>query len=326
MHPLFRRSLLVVALVLAAAGCSKASDGDDEDRPRRHSSAASKGLFEQDSKQALVEEHDFGTIGWSFEADGVVKADVRDPSGAPIKDGLSGELKVGPAGKPTTVPLKPVEGTAIYGASVPSFSADLTPVTYVVRVKGKPYTGTIHVPAGGTSVMFASPPSVTVAADAKGPHGGVVQAVGDDRVELVSDDATGEVRAYVLDADLRPMPVGDRRVTIGVVADAPDTVVLVPAPDRTYFSARWRVRTDPSRVTVCVRRGPAVRVAIVGWRPGAHLFVGVRAPIWHVRVHTGWGPPAFWVHGDDWDDDDEGHIEIGGRGHWRGRGWHHGHR
>jgi hypothetical protein len=328
--------LFVLFSLGALGGCKKADD--DEDAPRKKKSSSSRAANESaqasvDGKASagLVEEYDFGTIGWSFEGDGVVKADVRDKTGAPIKEGFSGELVVAPPtkGAPATpIVLKPIDGAPLYGAALPAFSADLTPVTYVVKVKDKPFTGTVHVPAGGTTVLLSAPaPSVTVAVGTKGPHGGVIQVVGDDRMELVSDDESHEVRVYVLDADLKPVAIGERKVTLGVVADVPDTVVLVPAPDKLYLTAHWKVRADPSRVTVCVRTGPAVHVAIVGWTPGVHLLVGVRAPVWHVRVHAGWGPSIVL---GEWDDDDEGHWKgkgwHGGRGHGRGHGWgKHGH-
>lgn len=327
-----RRVFASLLVLVALAGCSKAADDEDAPKKKKSSSsskAASKASVEGQASAGLVEEYDFGTIGWSFEGDGVVKADVRDKTGAPIRDGFYGELVVAAPekGAPATpIVLKPIEGSPLYGAAVPAFSADLTPVTYVVKVKDKPFTGTVHVPAGGTTVLVSAPaPSVTVAVGTKGPHGGVIQVVGDDRLELVSDDVSSEVRVYVLDAELKPVAVGERKVTIGVVADVPDTVVLAPAPDKLYLTARWKVRADPSRVTLCVRTGPAVHVAIVGWSPGVHLFVGVRAPVWHVRVHGGWGPPLLV---GEWDDDDDGHWKVKGwhgRGHGRGKGRKHGH-
>ena len=108
-------------------------------------------------------------------------------------------------------------------------------------------------------------------------------------------------------------------------APTAETIVLAPSPDRAYFAAHWRLRADPSRVTICVHAGPVVRVAIVGWHPGVRLVVGARAPVWHVRVHAGWGPPAVWLHDEDWDDEGEVRLHLGGpgrgHGHGRGHGW-----
>ncbi|MFI5299093.1 MAG: hypothetical protein ACHREM_13435, partial [Polyangiales bacterium] len=79
------------------------------------------------------------------------------------------------------------------------------------------------------------------------------------------------------------------------------------------------VRVDPTRVTMSVRVGPAIRVGIFGWRPGARLVVGARARLVHVVAHPAWGTPkrifvrGRWV---DWGE----HVRWrekheGGRGH-----------
>jgi hypothetical protein len=334
---------VLASLALVAGGCSKASEGDDAKEQKSKSvkisgekgekddeksdkaaktddSAAKKDdadpkkaadpkenkAIERDST-ALVQEVPFGSIGWTIEADGVVKADARDKAGAPIKEGLQASVE-GADG--TAVPLQPIEGSTLWGATVPAFQADLTPIHYAVQLAPPdapeptepPATGVFYVPAGGTKVLLA-PPTATitavapapagaeVVADVKGPHGGVVQLVGPDRVELVSDQDSGEVRAYVLDAELKPIVVGERRLTLGVVADHPEVVGFEVAPGGAYFVAGWGIKADPLNLTLALRIGPAVHVGIVGWRPGVR-FVAVRPAPWHVRVKTGWGPPA----------------------------------
>jgi hypothetical protein len=58
----------------------------------------------------------------------------------------------------------------------------------------------------------------------------VVQIVNGDPLEVAAAK-NGTVRAYVLSPDLaQPVAVGDRKVTLGVVAERPETVVLVPTP------------------------------------------------------------------------------------------------
>jgi hypothetical protein len=274
----------------SAAGTAGAGDKSNAGADVKANAAASK---------AVVQELPFGTVAWTFEADGVVKADVRDKAGEPIKEGFVGSLEA-TDGKPVELaPIEgaPVAGAALYGAELPAFKGDLTPVSYVVQVGADPVKGTLYVPAGGTTVMLAPPaPSVTVTAtavgaDVKGPHGGIVQLVGPDRVEIVSDQDSGEVRAYVLDASLMPIAVGERHLTLGVVADHPELVTLEPVDGGAYFVAGWGIHADPVSISVSVRLGAVVSFGLVGWRPGIP-YVVVRPEPWRVRLKPGWGPPA----------------------------------
>ncbi len=269
---------------------TSASAAPADSKPANGTSAAADASA---APKAVVQELPFGTVAWTFEADGVVKADVRDKAGEPVKEGFVGSLEA-PDGKP--VELAPVEGAALYGAALPSFTGDLTPISYVVQVGAEPVRGTLYVPAGGTRVMLAPPAAPplkesAVMGDVKGPHGGIVQLVGPDRVELVSDQESGEVRAYVLDASLTPISVGERRLTLGVVADHPELVTFEAVEGGAYFSAGWGIKADPVHLTLALRVGAVVSVGVVGWRPGARLVV-VRPEPWRVRLKPGWGPPA----------------------------------
>ncbi|MFI5298472.1 MAG: hypothetical protein ACHREM_10260, partial [Polyangiales bacterium] len=294
---------LVVTVVAGLFGpaCSKSSDADDVESTKKHKKERAPDDEPASSKDAasasaapkasaasvvtghadgLVEQYDFGTIAWKADADGKVTAQVADRDGAPLKAPPKIALQIAdpadPDAPPKTVPLEASEG-GTYTATVPAFTADLTPVSFTTTVGGSEVAGTIHVPAGGTAALMEAPaPTVTVAADATGPHGGVVQVVGDDRYELVSDAETAEVRVFMLDAELRPIAVTPRAITLGVVADRPETVVLARSPDGLYFTAGWGVRGDPTRGTMSGGGGAALRGGIVGWRPGARLVVGAR--------------------------------------------------
>jgi hypothetical protein len=184
--------------------------------------------------------------------------------------------------------MAPDAKTGLLVGAGPKLEADLTEVGYTVTVDGKPWTGTLHLPPGGTAELVAN---ARAAADLNlegkvGPHGGVIQVVGDDRFEIVAaDDASGEVRVYLLDPDLNVIAVGERKVTLGVVADAPEIVVLAPEPEANlYLRGKLKAKVDPVRITLAVRQGASVKVALVGYRPGLHVVVGANAP--RIKIRT----------------------------------------
>jgi hypothetical protein len=145
-----------------------------------------------------------------------------------------------------------------------------------------------------------------------------VQVVGDDRVEIVADKDSDEIRVYVLDAGGKPVAPGDRKITLAVNGDSNEVVVLTPSSDGVYLVGNWKTKTDPSRITVSVRRGSTVHVAIVGWHPGAKLMV-VGGPKWNVHVKDkGW--KKVEIKHDKKDDDDHGP-----HGHGHDNGKHKGH-
>src|SRR5258708_831474 len=83
-----------------------------------------------------------------------------------------------------------------------------------------PWARTLHLPPGGTAELVAGAKAAAqVNVDAKaGPHGGVIQVVGNERFEVVANESTGEARVYLLDPDLKVVAIGDRKITLGVVA------------------------------------------------------------------------------------------------------------
>lgn len=91
----------------------------------------------------------------------------------------------------------------------------------------------IHVPVGGTAALVAS---AKVTAEAKlpdetaGPHGGTIQIVGDDRLEMVAEADTGRTRVFVLDVNLQPVTIETRTLRMGFVAERSELVTFVPAP------------------------------------------------------------------------------------------------
>lgn len=263
--------------------------------------------------ETVVEEHDGGSVAWNIGADGNVKALVKGPENKPIRENVSAALVWKAGGEPKEVPLTLDAKTGLFVAAGPKLEADLTELDYTVTVSGKPWKGALHVPVGGTASLVAGAKAaaeIKVPEGKLGPHGGVIQVVGPDRVELVADEVSGEVRAYVLDADFNATAVGERQISLGVVADAPTMVVLAPAEAGAYFVGKWALAADPLKLTIAVRNAGETRCALVGYRPGARVVVGASAPRIKVRVKTGWEARADALADMDANADARGAVKV----------------
>ncbi|WP_437634879.1 hypothetical protein [Sorangium sp. So ce854] len=289
-------------------------------------------------EEPLTEEHDGGSVGWDIAPDGTVKAIVKAPDGKPVDKDVSGTLTwKGPNGD-AQIPLALDAKTGLLIAAGPRLEADLTEVKYNVVVSGKPWNGTLHVPAGGTKVIVEGakkaekrpvPPGKT------GPNGGVIQVVGDDIIEVVADKTSGQVRVYVLDPDFKPIPVGERKIKLGFVGSSSELIVLNPAPGGLYVVGTIAAKVNPVKLTVVVAHPTHADVVLVGYRPGVHVVVGPSAPSLNVVVATAWNvgvkvkttPGVVVIHDDD-DDDDGRRVHIHVHGKHKGKHKHkhkHGH-
>lgn len=273
-------SLVALALVFASA----CGSGEASVKPGAEAEMTASAEL---GAEALVEEHDEGSVAWRIDTDGQVKAAVSASAGARIKEDVGGTLvyKVG-AGEPRTVPLVLDAKTGLLVAAGPKLEADLTEVSYTLTVSGKPWSGVLHVPVGGTAALVAS---AKVTAEAKlpdetvGPHGGTIQIVGSDRLEMVADADSGETRVYVLDVDLKPVRVETRALRMGFVAKTTTFVDFAPEPAGFYFTARLGAAVlNPLRVTASLRTGGVAHAAIWGYRPGVRIY----APSVVVKVAT----------------------------------------
>jgi hypothetical protein len=243
-----------------------------------------------DISNEVVQDTPFGSVGWTVANDGSVKADVRDSSGAPLADDVAGTLETGDGASAKTVVLEPVAGSTLFGATLPAFSSDLTPVTYAIKQGNVLANGTFFVPAGGSSVLTQPPPASAVAPPVTaatatpnvvapsaangfavaGPHGGVVRWIGDKRVEIVADQTTGEVRAYLLDANNKSIPLGGRKLSLGVIGDHPELVNFEAVESGNYWAGTWGLKVDPRGLTIALRDGTTVHAGVLGLRVGSH--------------------------------------------------------
>lgn len=205
-------ALLVAA---AATGCNCSSADPSAAPASAPSSAASSPEASASSdpaaSAALLERREGGTIHWRVGADGRVAVRVTDDKDQPIvPPDVGATLQVNERKVDLTT-----EGGALVGR-IAALTDELTDLAYVVTVRGERWQGVLQIPAGGTNELLTEP-EVKVPEGTRGPNGGLVEVVGSDRIEIVLDEESGELRAYLLDENLKVMPVGDAEITVGLV-------------------------------------------------------------------------------------------------------------
>ena len=279
---------LSLAAVAALPACSKKDD-------KAEAEVTAENIAAED---AITEQHEAATVTWAVAPEGKVKARFKAPDGTPLDDGVTGTVTVKPARKgaePVSAKLVFDAKAGVHTADIPKLEDDLTEVSYDVQVKGKPLKSTLYVPKGGTHELVATAKlnaEVKIPEGKKGPNGGVLQIAGDDLIEVAADVKTGETRVYVLDDDLKPIPVGKRKVKLGVVASGPEFVELDAEPKGLYFTGKLGVKTNPHKLTVVVypEDTPTPVVVLCGWHPGAVVVVGPSAPVVGLFVVANWSP------------------------------------
>jgi hypothetical protein len=303
---LLRSICALIGFTLLLPACSKKSDGITAEN------------IEED-KGAFTEKHDAATVVWNIDPDGNVKALVKTPDGKPIEKNVYGTVTVSgvsPDFVPVTLPFPPDQDAKVLSTIIPLPDDELTVVTYNIQVEGKPVKGTIHLPHGGTAELVEA---AKVAQEKKlpegkkGPNGGVIQVVGEDTVEIVADK-NGNVRAYVLDADLKPVKVGEKKITVGFVSPkGPETIVLQPDPGGVYFVGKMNVVVNPTKITIAVIDHDDVDVVLCGYHPGKVIVVGAAAPVFVVVTPVVWAGPVIVV--------DHPHVHHHYKGKWKGKKW-----
>lgn len=242
------------------------------------------------SPDAISEQGPSGTSTWIVRPDGSVSATLQGPDGKPIAQSVTGQLSFGgPEGPPTSVPVQYDPKSGVLSATGPKLDADITPITYTLTVGATPWTGRMGVPPGGThDLADTGKLQASIPPGAVGPNGGIVQRVGSDRVELVANKHTGDVRAYVLDADDHPVDPGDRKITVDVEGDHPSELVLAPEPHGHFVVGHMPAIVDAPQVTVAINARGTTHACLVGWSPGSVVVVGPAAPRVHVFAVDAW--------------------------------------
>lgn len=279
---------LTISSIAILPACSKKTAPDGAEITDE--SAAAEGT--------LTEQHPAATVTWLVTPDGQVKARVKAPDGTPIEKGVTGTVTakaIKKGERPVTVKLEPDTKPGLYNATLPKLEADLTDVSYDLAVDGKPVTGTLQLPRGGTQQLATSAKESAdgkVPEGKKGPNGGIVQVVGNDVIEIVADKSTGQVRVYVLDDDFKPIAVGKRKIKLGFVAGSTELVDLQTEPKGLYFTGKITLKTDPIKITVVLypEDQPEPVVVLCGWKPTKVIVVGPGAPVLAVFVAVNWGP------------------------------------
>jgi hypothetical protein len=271
-----------------------------------------------DMKDALIEQNEDGSVSWEVGGDGRIRALIRSPNGELVKSNATGAVTIKGENGMQTVALKQDPDTGLLLGQAAKLKGELTEVDYALNAGAKDWKGVLYVPEGGTAEIgegARAASKVATPEGKQGPHGGAIQVVGQDRIELVADPASKEVRVYVLDGELKQVPVGARKVKLAVVDDRPEVIVLTPEPGGTYLKGRVASEHDPIKITVSVTMNEERHVALVGYHPGTVIVVGSRAPRIHVMVIGGFrGSDAVVVHDDDDDEHRKIHVKIKDQG------------
>jgi hypothetical protein len=272
-----------IGLACVAFSCRKATTAD---------------MIEK-APDAIAQQGPLGTSTWIVRPDGAVSGTLKGPDRKPVAQPVTGQVTFAtPDGPPATVPVQYDATTGVLTAAGPKLAADITPVNYALTVGGTPWNGAIDVPRGGTQDLGDTGKlQGSFSANVVGPSGGILQTVGPDRVELVANSKTGDVRAYVLDAENHPIDPGDRTITLALEGEQPEVVVLAPEPQGHFVVGHLRARVDPPELTVAVSAHGTTHACLVGWAPGSVVLVGPEAPRVHLLAVEAWPGEVVAVHG-----------------------------
>jgi hypothetical protein len=228
----------------------------------------------EEAADTLTEESEQGAVSWYIGPDGKVKALVKGPDGKPIENASATVTFGGASG--TKVPLAVDPKSKLLVGQGPKLQGELIEVQYTITAAGKTWNGVLYLPPEGTAGIEENAKkaeSKDVPVDKPGPNGGVVQVVGEDVVEVVADQNSGQVRVYVLDAELKPAEVGERKIKLGLQGNGTELVDLSPGPTGIYFVGKINARVDPTKVTIAVTNKSRTVVVLVGHGRGKRVVL-----------------------------------------------------
>jgi hypothetical protein len=251
------------------------------------------------SRDAIAQQGPAGTSMMIIRPDGSVSGTLETPDSKPVTQPVTGQITFAtPDGPPTVAPVQYDPKTGVLTAAGPKLEADITPVSYTLSAGGTPWTGSIDVPKGGTQELADTAKlQGAISSNTVGPNGGVLQVVGPDRIEVLANRRTGDVRAYVLDAENHPVDPGDRKVTVALEGEEPEILVLAPEPQAHFVVGHMRARVDPLQLTVAVNLHGTTHACLAGWQPGSIVVMGPQAPRVHLLAVDSWPGEVVDVRG-----------------------------
>jgi len=278
---------LFILATLAIVPACKGSDDKSGTSAQKTGSTA-----EANASDALVEALPFGTVSWTVRPDGSIGAAIKADDGGKT----TGQVIWREGDEDKTATLTEDTRGAL-AATGPKLTADVTDIRYTLQHgDSPPVQGVLQVPPGGTAQIAAdakanASATAAIAPDAAGPHGGTVQVVGDDHVEVVADGS--EVKAWLLDAKLQPMTasIDGRTITIAAADETPHTITLTFDATAGVYVGKWTMDDDPKRLTIVVNKGGVVHATLAGYKPGVAFACGEKAPRIKVHVHSVGGGP-----------------------------------
>ncbi len=254
---------------------------------------------------AIVEGFDDGSAAFAVAPDGPVKIALADTTGAPIPDrGATLTYEIPETGKSLEVPLHVDPTTHYLIATGPELASVITPVHYEIKGGSRVWVGVLQLPAGGTKALndSATAAAAVHATPIVGPHGGRIERIGNDDVELLVDKDAADVHAWII-VDGKAIAPEDRTIVtmlddrrVELTADASGTFYAKVSVDAGFSLAAVH------KVTCVLTRAKSVWFVEYGFRP--HVYVYAPRAVVDVGVSASVkGSVAVDVHTDD----DQGH-------------------
>jgi hypothetical protein len=234
-------------------------------------------------ESTIAERTEQATFYWNITGGGAARLVVKDGAGSVVKEGVTGQLNFADDGKAdgTSVELSQDTKSGVLSAAGPKLDGEVTQVKYAVLVDGKPSTGALHVPPSGTDGLAKAAKENAGVEEEKGPNGGTVQVVNDQRYEVVADAGSGEVRVYVLGADAkRP-----KKIRLGVDSKNARVVELKPHEEGYYVVALASGEAPRKLTLFVVDDDDKAHALVIGHRADNLILVDAHPKFW---VRRGW--------------------------------------